>query len=402
VTLQRLALSRATLDRAAHRRSDPALVARLLADPMTAVLVLHGDRAPVHDRSGIRLALVDPGTAARLVSPAGASTVPPSTGDDGDFSPGASSSGEFSPGEFSSGEFSPGGDAGAAPVVTAFLGEDPSGRAYLLLARPCPPHKPLPTRAPAGTSAVTSTSTGTSAVTSTSTVTSAEVSAPDADDASLAPVPAAPAGTRWADLRAVGHLLDDTDAGLLTCGVALVNWHAGHARCARCGAATEPVEAGWARSCASCGAEHFPRTDPAVIMAVVDRADRILLGRQARWPQRHFSTLAGFVEPGEPLEAAVRREVAEEAGVIVGDVVYRGSQPWPFPLSLMLGFRASALSTEITVDGSELAQARWWTREELALDLATGDLLLPPSVSIARRLIEDWYGAPLQEGGSGR
>ncbi len=134
-------------------------------------------------------------------------------------------------------------------------------------------------------------------------------------------------------------------------------------------------------------------------MSVVDRDGRILLGRQARWPDRRFSTLAGFVEPGESLEAAVRREVVEEAGVRVGAVEYRGSQPWPFPSSLMLGFRATAISTEITVDGIELAQARWWTREELALDLATGELLLPPGVSIARRLIEDWYGAPLHTAG---
>jgi NAD+ diphosphatase len=138
-------------------------------------------------------------------------------------------------------------------------------------------------------------------------------------------------------------------------------------------------------------------------MVVVDRADRILLGCHTGWPEKRFSTLAGFVEPGESLEAAVRREVAEEAGVVVGDVVYRGSQPWPFPSSLMVGFRASAVSTEITVDSTELARARWWTREELALDVATGDLVLPPSVSIARRLIEDWFGGPLpDEGGTWR
>jgi NAD+ diphosphatase len=134
-------------------------------------------------------------------------------------------------------------------------------------------------------------------------------------------------------------------------------------------------------------------------MAVVDEADRILLGRQARWPERRFSTLAGFVEPGESLEAAVRREVFEEAGVVVDEVVYRGSQPWPFPSSLMLGFFARATSTDIVVDGEELAQARWWSREELSLDLATGELLLPPTVSIARRLIEAWFGGPIRDAG---
>jgi NAD+ diphosphatase len=158
------------------------------------------------------------------------------------------------------------------------------------------------------------------------------------------------------------------------------------------------IQSGWARSCPACGAEHYPRTDGAVIMAVTDADDRILLGRQATWPERRFSCLAGFVEPGESLEAAVRREVLEEAGVVVGEVTYRGSQPWPFPASLMLGFRGRALSTEITVDGTELAGARWWSREELALDIATGELLLPPAVSIARRLVEDWYGAPLRDG----
>jgi NAD+ diphosphatase len=135
-------------------------------------------------------------------------------------------------------------------------------------------------------------------------------------------------------------------------------------------------------------------------MAISDDAGRILLGRQARWPEKRYSCLAGFVEPGESLEAAVRREAWEEARIVVGDVEYRGSQPWPFPASLMLGFRARAVSTEITVDGEELAEARWWTREELALDIATGELLLPPAVSIARRLVEDWYGGPLQDGGS--
>jgi NAD+ diphosphatase len=329
VTLQRLALSRATLDRAAHRRAEPDLVARLLADPKTAVLLLHGERAPVLDRSSARLVLVDPAVAAQL---AGGSAA-----DDG-------------------------------PGLVAYLGEDGTGRAHLLRSLPGKPRDPQ-TPAPIG----------------------------DAGPADLAPT--APGGADWLDLRAVGHLLDDTDAGILTCAVALANWHAAHSRCARCGAGTEPVQAGWARSCPVCEAEHYPRTDPAVIMAVVDTAGRILLGRQARWPERRFSTLAGFVEPGESLEAAVRREVVEEAGVVVGDVDYRGSQPWPFPSSLMLGFRATAETTEITVDGAELAQARWWTREELALDLATGELLLPPSVSIARRLIEDWYGGPLTDGG---
>ncbi len=207
--------------------------------------------------------------------------------------------------------------------------------------------------------------------------------------------PELPDGARWAGLREVGAVLDDTGVGVLTTAVALIAWHINHPRCARCGSPTDVAQAGWVRHCPVCDAEHYPRTDPAVIMAVVDGDDRILLGRQASWPQRRFSTLAGFVEPGESLEDAVRREVAEESGVVVGEVSYRGSQPWPFPSSLMLGFRGEAVSTRITPDGHELAQAAWWGREELLDDVRTGRLLLPSSVSIARRLIEDWFGRPL-------
>jgi NAD+ diphosphatase len=229
------------------------------------------------------------------------------------------------------------------------------------------------------------------------------------DDADRAYVAlAAPAGTgeaeplvggvlRFANLREVGALLDDAGAGIFTTALALANWHVVHGHCARCGTPTDVVQAGWARSCPHCGSEHYPRTDPAVIMAVVDDDDRILLGRQASWPEKRYSTLAGFVEPGESLEAAVRREVAEESGVVVGDVHYRGSQPWPFPSSLMVGFRAQALTTAEKADGVELAHARWWSREQFAADIATRELLLPPRVSIARRLIEDWYGAPIED-----
>jgi NAD+ diphosphatase len=204
-------------------------------------------------------------------------------------------------------------------------------------------------------------------------------------------------GSRWAGLREVGSVLDDAGAGVFTTALALGNWHAVHGHCARCGNPTDVVQAGWARGCPRCGAEHYPRTDPAVIMAVVDDAGRILLGRQASWPEKRYSTLAGFVEPGESLEAAVRREVAEESGVLVGDVEYRGSQPWPFPSSLMVGFRASAVTTQEQADGVELAHARWWTPEEFGADIAARELLLPPRVSIARRLIEDWYGGPIED-----
>jgi NAD+ diphosphatase len=151
--------------------------------------------------------------------------------------------------------------------------------------------------------------------------------------------------------------------------------------------------------CTQEGSEHYPRTDPAVIMSVIDADDRLLLGHGAGWEQGRFSTLAGFVEPGESLEAAVRREVGEEVGVVIGDVIYRGSQPWPFPASIMLGFRAYATSTEIDVDGSEVDEARWFSRAGLDDAIAAGEVRLSPSISIARRLIEDWYGGPIDSPG---
>lgn len=201
---------------------------------------------------------------------------------------------------------------------------------------------------------------------------------------------------RPADLRQVGAALGDRDAGLLVQAVALVNWHATHPRCARCGAPTDVSAAGYVRRCPEDGSEHFPRTDPAVIMAVVDGDDRILLARQPMWPQRRASTLAGFVEPGESLEAAVRREVLEEVGVVVGEVTYAGSQPWPFPSSLMVGFFAEAKTTEIVL-GEEISEAEWWRREELRAAVAAGELLPPHRVSIARQLVEAWYGGPLSD-----
>ena len=196
-------------------------------------------------------------------------------------------------------------------------------------------------------------------------------------------------------LREVGAALDDHDAGLLTHAVGLANWHATHPRCSRCGAPTRSTRGGSVRACDADGSTHFPRTDPAVIVLVTDGADRALLGRQAVWPPRRYSTLAGFVEPGESAEQAVVREVEEEAGVRVREVVYRDSQPWPFPASLMLGYRALCApdAQPVPRDG-ELDDARWFTREELR---AAGDwsggpgpVLLPPSVSIAHRLITDW------------
>lgn len=200
---------------------------------------------------------------------------------------------------------------------------------------------------------------------------------------------------RPAGLREVALLLGDLHSGLLVHAVALENWHTMHRFCARCGKPTQTASAGHVRRCPACGAEHYPRTDPAVIMLVRDDEDRCLLGNHALWPRGRYSTLAGFVEPGESLEQAVRREVAEEAGVRVGEVSYAGSQPHPFPSSLMLGFMARALSTEIEVDGEEMAEARWFSRDGLRTAIEAGDVIPPNEMSIARRLVELWYGRPL-------
>jgi NAD+ diphosphatase len=199
-------------------------------------------------------------------------------------------------------------------------------------------------------------------------------------------VPVPEAGPSWRGLRELGAVLPDLDSGLLVAAVGLAAWHSRHPRCPRCGEPTEVAQAGWSRRCPADGSDHWPRTDPAVIMLVHD-GDRCILGRQPSWPEGRYSILAGFVEPGESLEAAVAREVAEEVGVAVSDVRYLGSQPWPFPASLMLGFTARLDGDPtIRLDDAELAEARWFTREEVRQQL----FRLPPSVSIAHRIISDW------------
>lgn len=201
----------------------------------------------------------------------------------------------------------------------------------------------------------------------------------------------------WRTLRQVGSDLDDHDAALFTTALALANWHSTHTHCPRCGSATEPALAGWLRRCAQDGSEHYPRTDPAVIMSVVDEQDRLLLARGRQWARRRYSVLAGFVEPGESLAAAVAREVREEVGLRVSDVRYLGDQPWPFPSSLMLGFTARARSDELVLQPDEIAEARWFTREELRGELADGTSSIPGRLSIARRLIEHWYGEEITD-----
>jgi NAD+ diphosphatase len=192
-------------------------------------------------------------------------------------------------------------------------------------------------------------------------------------------------------LRELTSELSPDELGLVAYASALLNWHRRHGFCAVCGHATEIADGGHERRCPSCGAHHFPRTDPVVIMRVA-RGDQLLLGHKPEWPEWRYSVLAGFVEPGETLEQAVQREVLEESGIEVEDVRYVASQPWPFPSSLMLGFEATALpGREPAVGDEELEDVRWFSREQIcAAARGEGDLLLPPRFSIARQLIDAW------------
>ena len=196
------------------------------------------------------------------------------------------------------------------------------------------------------------------------------------------------------DLRVVAAqgLVDNETLGVLAQAKSVVFWHARHRFCGKCGSPTESASAGWRRECPSCGALHFPRTDPVVIMVATD-GDACLLGRQPQFAPGMYSALAGFLEPGETIENAVRREVREETGVIVGAVAYLGSQPWPFPSSLMIGCLAQALTRDIVIDDVELEDARWFRRDELRAMFARThpeDLRAPNSIAIAHRLLEAW------------
>jgi NAD+ diphosphatase len=207
----------------------------------------------------------------------------------------------------------------------------------------------------------------------------------------------------WVGLRnLLPHLAGEgsDEAPLVMHAIGLAEWLFATRFCPRCGGALHPRAAGHELECERCGKRQFPRSDPAVIMLVTagepGAADeRCLLGRQAVWPEGRFSTLAGFCEPGETLEDAVRREVAEEVGVRVGEVTYFGNQPWPLPASLMLGFTARAETTEIRVDEHEIEDARWFTRAQMRDEAEAGTLVLPGGVSISRSLVEHWYGGPL-------
>ena len=188
----------------------------------------------------------------------------------------------------------------------------------------------------------------------------------------------------------------DLDRAIATHAVALTNWHAAHPHCPICGALTEAILSGAARRCLEDGSEHHPRSDPAVICLVIDQDERLLLGRQRVWPPKRFSAFAGFVEPGESLEACVQREVLEECNVDVETLQYLGSQPWPFPASLMVAFRATAKNpSQARADGTEIEEIRWFTKVELKAAYLREEVLLPPRISIARRMIEHWYGSEL-------
>ena len=200
-----------------------------------------------------------------------------------------------------------------------------------------------------------------------------------------------PAANARASFDTMGMLAAE-EAPLFAAALSLAWWHSRHRFCANCGALTEIVRGGWGRECPSCSAQHFPRVDPVVIM-LAEHDGRLLLGRQPQYPPGRYSALAGFVEPGESIEAAVARELHEEAGIAVADVTYIASQPWPFPSSLMVGCHARALGDKLTIDTTELDDARWFSRDEVAAALAREEgaaFLAPPRFAIARTLLEHW------------
>ena len=319
------------LDRAADRRGRPGEVARLAAEPSARVLpfwrgrplmtpegrlgwvpaghpVLEGARAPI--LLGIVGAGPDGGGARAAVGASGEPDA--SSGSDASADPAASSV-----------------PSGAGASVIAEASDDPEGPRLAVDLGAWAPAEAAPEGAPQ-------------------------------------PHPAAPPGHGFADLRAAAPRLSPLDAELAATARALTAWHASHGFCARCGARSHPSQAGWQRECPVCHAHHFPRTDPVVIM-LATHGEAVLLGRSPGWPEGMFSLLAGFVEPGETIEAAARRELWEEAGVRTAEVGYLASQPWPFPASLMIGARARALSRELTLDPVEIEDALWLTREEAAL-----------------------------------
>ena len=401
-------LARSAVDRVSARRGDTEWLAAAWADPGTRVLVLDNDHAlvrfgdkeaelvlapPGSAPGGLRFLLgVDdagvayfgvmgpPGCLESLVTDAEEPAAGAPAGDQG--APGQAEAGEAEAGEAGEGQAEAGeaGEGQAAPGQQ--LPEPGAASPEAPEPEAASPEAPEPEAASPEAP-------------------EPEAASPEAPEQQTVTEQAAwlaraKPGLRPAGLREAAALLNDRDAGLFTHAVALANWHASHTHCPRCGTPTVTVAAGHAQRCPADGSEHFPRIDPAVIMLVTDPDDRCLLARNRRWPERRVSILAGFVEPGESAEQAVAREVEEETAIVVTRVRYVGSQPWPMPQSLMLGFRAEAGGElDLRVDEDEIAEAHWYSREELRGALAAREILLPPPVSIAHRLIESWYGEEL-------
>ena len=406
-------LARSAVDRVSARRADTDWLAAAWADPATRVLILENARAlvrfgdkeaelvlvpPAEAPEGLRFLLgVDdadvpyfgvmgpPGSLASLTATETAAD-PSITGEAEDAAPPPAAE---APAEDGPEQEAPGESAGGTEAEAPAAEEAPDE---------VTPGETVAGETAAGETAAGETAPGGAAPGGAADTEASAEAAPEQQTVTeqVAWLARAKPGLRPADLREAAALLNDRDAGLFTHAVALANWHATHTHCPRCGTPTVTVAAGHAQRCPVDGSEHFPRIDPAVIMLVTDPDDRCLLARNRRWPERRVSILAGFVEPGESAEQAVAREVGEETGITVARVRYVGSQPWPMPQSLMLGFRASASGDlELRVDDDEIAEAHWFSRDELRSALASREILLPPPVSIAHRLIESWYGEEL-------
>ncbi len=357
MALADLALSRSRLDKVSDDRTAEGLLAALLQDPTTSLLPLRDGRVPVLT------------TEASAGTPDGSTT----SGPRARAAPGLRTlRGEGAAALIEA--------LGGAAAVAAD-GHDPSSSTVAVHLGRFPDDDP---RAPGALVGLLLPS-----------------ALPGLDERATATVSAALAAPDGG-LRDLGAILPDTDAGALTEAVALEAWHRLAPRCPRCGGPTEVRAAGHERVCPADGSSHHPRHDPAVIMTVTDPAGRLLLGHARHWPPGRFSAFAGFVEPGESLEAAVSRELMEESGVTAREVTYLGSQPWPFPASIMLAFHVETDDTEAVPDGEEITEARWFDRQGLRDAVESGEITVPPEVSVARHLIERWLGGRLERHGTWR
>ena len=386
----RRSLSRTTIDRDAARRGEPGLLAALAADRGTRLILVDARGRVALDVPAVHPDLPDDGLTppAPAIAPADGTALPAGAGPIG--APAAPAGEARAPAGATA---SPGlpplsaTDLDVTGLLTCYLGREAPDPDPTPGSAPGPAPGPGPDRRPAWIAVV---------------VPPEDAPGVEPDDAEGAARPRADLAALLerhplSALRAVGSDLSARDAGLAAPAVALAAWHARAAHCPRCGARTRPVQAGWARRCTGCAALGFPRTDPAVIMSVTDDADRLLLVHGSRWDAGRYSVVAGFVEAGECAEAAVVREVAEETGLRVARVEHVATQPWPFPRSLMLGYRARLADGERLPrpDGDEVTDAVMLSRAELARAVAAGRIVLPGPTSIARMLIEDWYGGPV-------